>query len=81
MKRRSELELVAAESGRIALMAADGIKKALDPKAGGPPDTKAARDLSAIVKDMVALSRELSAGEEQHELRVSFSDETAGAAQ
>lgn len=79
MKDGGEMRLVAAETGRIALLAAGEIKKALLAAPGQTPDTKTARDLSAIVKDMVAISRELG-GDRPRELKVSFSDETELAA-
>ena len=79
MSDGGEMRLVAAETGRIALLAAEEIKKALLAAPGESPDTKTARDLSAIVKDMVAINRELG-GEGRREIRVSFSDETERAA-
>jgi len=81
MKRGAgELAQIAAESGRIALLATQEIKKALSVPDGGAPDTKTAKELSGVVKDMVALHRELSGERDARSLTVRFEGDTEAAA-
>ena len=70
------IETVGTHAGEIALMATEKLKAVLD--TSGSPDTKTARDLSTIIKDMVALHRDIGGG--AREVQISFSDETAAAA-
>ena len=67
---------------RIAALAAAALEEALTPAPGGKRDTKAARDLSAILKDMTALERELSAEDSRRAgVTVRFEGETEKAAE
>ena len=65
------LSALAREAGEIALSASAALRGML--AAQDRPDTKSARDLSAIMKDMAALARDLRGGAAQ--LRVEFSPE------
>ena len=72
---RGELAQLAAEAGQLALTGAVLLGEEL--AAGG--DTKRAKDLAGIVKDMAALSQSLR-GAEPMELTVTFADSAAEAA-
>jgi len=54
------MELLAEDTGHIALMASRKLKEMLSREEA---DTKKARELSNIMKDMAALSREFGANE------------------
>lgn len=60
-------------------MATAALEQELCPGPGQKRDTKTARELSGIIKDMVALSRELN-GEQNRSLTVRFEGETENAA-
>jgi hypothetical protein len=64
------------EAGELAAMAS----RLLAEELSGGGDTKRARELSGIFKDMAALSRELGGAGEQH-ITVRFEGETAAAAE
>ena len=64
---------LAREAGTLAGMAS----RLLAEELAGPGDTKRAKDLSGIFKDMAALSRDLGGGEQS--VTVRFEGETAEA--
>ena len=76
-----EREQMAGSTGCIAALAASALEQELSAPAGGKRDTKSARDLSAIIKDMVALQRELSAEPLRRGVTVRFEGETEEASQ
>ena len=71
-----EREHMAGTTGRIAALAASALEQELSAPGEGKRDTKCARDLSAIIKDMVAVQRELSAGRLRRGVTVRFEGET-----
>lgn len=71
---------IAKATGKIALMATAALEQELCPGPGERRDTKTAKDLSAIIKDMVALSRELG-GEKEQAVTVRFEGGTEPAAE
>ena len=73
-------QTLADSTERIAALAATALEEELSP-GEGKRDTKQARDLSAILKDMTALHRELSAEEKRREVSVRFDGDAAAAAE
>ena len=76
-----EREQMAGSTGRIAALAASALEQELRMPTGEKRDTKSARDLSAIIKDMVALQRELSAEQLRRGVTVRFEGGTEEASQ
>lgn len=74
-----ERNKIAGAAEKIALMATAALERELDPAPGEKRDTKTARELSGIIRDMVALSRELS-GEKSRSVTVRFEGDTEDAA-
>ena len=60
---------IAASTGRIALIAAAALEEMLSAE---KRDTKAARDLSGIMKDMLALGKELKTDKARENITVRF---------
>ena len=67
-----EFDRLGAETLQLALMASSELGRELSAEGG---DTKRARELSAILKDMTGLARELC-GQEAREITVRFVGET-----
>lgn len=74
-------DTLAATAGRIARLAASALEAELGGEPGDRRDTKSARDLSAILKDVLALRRELSAEESRRGVTVRFEGGAAEAAE
>ena len=72
---------LASSAGRIAALCAAALEETLAPAPGEKRDTKSARDLSAILKDMTALERELNTAGERRGVTVRFEGGTADAAE
>ena len=70
------LDRLAREAGALALSASQRLRQALDEDG----DTKKARELSGIVKDMAALAQSLR-GQEPRTLTVCFAPDAADAAE
>ena len=68
----AEFERLGADTLRLALLASAELGRELGAEGG---DTKRARELSAILKDMTGLARELC-GQEAREITVRFVGET-----
>ena len=68
-----ELKKLGSDTLRLALLASEELGRELG--AGPEGDTKRAKDLSGILKDMTLLARELR-GEEARPVTVRFVDET-----
>ncbi len=67
-----EFDRLGAETLQLALMASSELRRELSAEGG---DTKRARELSAILKDMTGLARELC-GQQAREITVRFLGET-----
>lgn len=61
------------EAKKLALMAAAELEKCLSPGDGSTPDTRTAKDFTAIMKDMAALAK---ADEASRAVKVELSPET-----
>ena len=72
--KNKELDTLAKTTGRLALLAAAQLEQKLCPSEG-EPDTRTAKELSAIVKDMVALTGQLR-GSEPRSITVRFDEDT-----
>lgn len=71
---------IARATGKIALMATAALEQELCPAPGQKRDTRTAKELSGIIKDMVALSRELG-GDREQAVTVRFEGGTEPAAE
>ena len=73
------LEQVGDEAGEIAVLASAAIRRALTPDEKGDIDSRTAKDLSGLVKDMISLHRELTGS--GREITGRFLGETESAAE
>ena len=74
----SDILRLSRDTGTVALMASAMLQSALSEQ--GKADTKTAKDLSGIIKDMVALDKELRVSGADSSVTVRFEGESRDAA-